>query len=94
MGFQFPASGEVRLFGRPPGDARSRLRIGYLPEVALYYPFMKGRELLELYGGLHQLSRAQLRERGEGFMGEIRHAADVRRIELKDRLETLREPKA
>ena len=37
--------------------------------------------------------RAQLRERGEGFMGEIRHAADVRRIELKDRLETLREPK-
>ena len=37
--------------------------------------------------------RAQLRERGQGFMGEIRHAADTRRIELKDRLETLRAPK-
>jgi len=37
--------------------------------------------------------RAQLRERGRGFMGEIRHAADTRRIELKDRLETLRAPK-
>ena len=38
--------------------------------------------------------RAQLRERGQGFMGEIRHAADARRIELKDRLETLRTPQA
>jgi len=37
--------------------------------------------------------RAQLRERGQGFMGEIRHAADSRRIELKDRLETLRAPR-
>ena len=38
--------------------------------------------------------RAQLRERGQVFMGEIRHAADARRIELKDRLDTLREPRA
>jgi gas vesicle protein len=37
--------------------------------------------------------RAQLRERGQGFMGEIRHAADTRRIELKDRLDTLRAPR-
>ncbi|OPZ18582.1 MAG: putative ABC transporter ATP-binding protein YxlF [candidate division BRC1 bacterium ADurb.BinA364] len=63
MGFHFPSSGSARLFGFAPGDTRSRERIGYLPEVALYYPFMKGRELLEFYGGLHGLSRAQLRER-------------------------------
>ena len=37
--------------------------------------------------------RAQLRERGENFMGEVRHAADTRRIELKDRLDTLRAPR-
>ena len=37
--------------------------------------------------------RTQLRERGEVFMGEIRHAADTRRIELKDRLDTLRAPR-
>jgi gas vesicle protein len=37
--------------------------------------------------------RAQLRERGQNFMGEIRHAADTRRIELNDRLYTLRAPK-
>jgi gas vesicle protein len=38
--------------------------------------------------------RAQLRERGQNFVGEVRQAADVRRIELKDRLDTLRAPKA
>ena len=37
--------------------------------------------------------RAELRERGQSFIGEIRHAADARRIELKDRLDTLREPR-
>jgi gas vesicle protein len=38
--------------------------------------------------------RAQLRERGQNFMGEVRQAADSRRIELKDRLDTLRAPRA
>jgi gas vesicle protein len=36
--------------------------------------------------------RAGLRERGQNFFGEIKQAADRRRIELKDRLETLRAP--
>ena len=38
--------------------------------------------------------RAELRDRGQGFLGEIRHAADARRIELKDRLDTMRAPRA
>jgi ABC-2 type transport system ATP-binding protein len=63
MGFQFPSAGTAELFGLPAGDARSRARLGYLPEVTLYYQFMKGRELLQLYGGLHGLSRVELRER-------------------------------
>jgi gas vesicle protein len=37
--------------------------------------------------------RGQLRERGQGFMSEVRHAADSRRIELRGRLETLRAPR-
>jgi ABC-2 type transport system ATP-binding protein len=63
MGFLFPKSGAVRVFGEPAGTARSRQRIGYLPEVALYYPFMKARELLELYGGLSGLRGAGLKRR-------------------------------
>ncbi len=63
MGFHFPSSGQVRLFGHAPGDIASRQRTGYLPEVSLYYPFMKGRELLELYGGLQGLTRSELKQR-------------------------------
>lgn len=37
--------------------------------------------------------RAELRERGQGFVSEVRQAADTRRIELKDRLDALRAPK-
>ena len=62
MGFLFPTSGEVKVFGEPAGKAESRSRMGYLPEVALYYPFMKARELLELYGGLHGLSKDYLKK--------------------------------
>ncbi|RMH27870.1 MAG: ABC transporter ATP-binding protein [Candidatus Hydrogenedentota bacterium] len=71
MGFIFPTSGEVCVFGQPAGSVESRRRIGYLPEVALYYPFMKARELLELYGGLHGLTRQQLKQRIPELLREL-----------------------
>jgi gas vesicle protein len=37
--------------------------------------------------------RAQLRVRGENFFDEVRHAADERKIELRQRLEYMREPR-
>ncbi len=37
--------------------------------------------------------RGKLRERGQGIMNDVRHAADSRKIELRGRLETLREPR-
>ena len=63
MGFIFPQAGQVRVFGETAGTVASRRRTGYLPEVSLYYPFMKAREVLELYGGLHGLGKKELRER-------------------------------
>ena len=79
MGFRFPDAGSVNVWGEKAGSTASRQRIGYLPEVALYYPFMKARELLELYGGLSGLTRGELRERipamlekvGLGGKGEV-----------------------
>lgn len=71
MGFMFPAGGSVRVFGKPAGTVESRRRIGYLPEVALYYPFMKARELLELYGGLAGMRRAELRLRIPPLLEEL-----------------------
>jgi len=37
--------------------------------------------------------RAELRARGENFVDEVRHAADERRIELRQRLDYMREPR-
>jgi gas vesicle protein len=37
--------------------------------------------------------RGEIRERGNVFLADIRHAADSRRIELQSRFEELRAPK-
>lgn len=80
MGFLFPRSGSLRVFGTPAGDARSRLRTGYLPEVALYYPFMKARELLELYGGLQGVSSRDLRTRIPAVLEQVGLAGRERQL--------------
>lgn len=71
MGFHFPTSGALRILSRPVPDVHVRSRIGYLPEVTQYYPFMKARELLELYGGLSGLTRRQLKERIPGLLAKV-----------------------
>ncbi len=37
--------------------------------------------------------RAELRARGDGFLADVRQAAEARRVELTDRLESLRAPR-
>lgn len=37
--------------------------------------------------------RAQIRDRGQSFFNEIRHAADERKIELRQRLDEMRAPR-
>jgi gas vesicle protein len=37
--------------------------------------------------------RAQLRDRGQSFFNEVRHAADERKIELRQKLDEMRAPK-
>jgi len=37
--------------------------------------------------------RGRLRDRGQGFVNDVRHAADARRIELRGRLESMRAPR-
>jgi gas vesicle protein len=39
------------------------------------------------------LMRSRLRERGQNFFYEVRHAADERKIELRQRLEDMRSPR-
>ena len=37
--------------------------------------------------------RTQLRDRGQNFFSDVRHAADERKIELRQRLESMRAPR-
>jgi gas vesicle protein len=37
--------------------------------------------------------RVQLRDRGQNFFNDVRHAADERRIELRQRLDAMRAPR-
>ncbi len=41
-----------------------------------------------------EVVRNDLRTRGEALVADVRHAAETRRIELSNRLEALREPRA
>lgn len=62
MGFIFPTSGGASAFGEEAGSKKARSRIGYLPEVALYYPFMTVGEILRLYAKLQGIGKKEMEE--------------------------------
>lgn len=68
MGFVEPTGGTCTLFGEKAGSIDSKKRIGYLPEVALYYPFLTPRETLTLYGELQGLKGKSLRNEVEQLL--------------------------
>lgn len=61
MGFVRPESGKASLFGLPAGSGAARSKVGYLPEVAMYYPYLTPLETLTLYGELQGMGGRSLR---------------------------------
>jgi ABC-2 type transport system ATP-binding protein len=57
-----PTSGEAWILGRPLGDLRTRARIGYLPELFRYQPWLSGREVLGVHCELAGLPRPTWKE--------------------------------
>jgi ABC-2 type transport system ATP-binding protein len=49
LGLVRPDAGEVMLLGRPHTDPRSRQRVGYLPELFRYQPWLSADEVLRLH---------------------------------------------
>lgn len=68
MGFVEPESGDCRIFGLPAGSVQAKGRVGYLPEVALYYPFLTPLETLTLYGELQGMRGKALREEAKTLL--------------------------
>ncbi|MBX3119065.1 MAG: ABC transporter ATP-binding protein [Fimbriimonadaceae bacterium] len=63
MGFVQPESGECEVFGLAAGSLEAKKQCGYLPEVALYYPYLTPLETMRLYGELQGL-------RGKALLNE------------------------
>ena len=66
-----PDAGEVSVFGGDPSDPTVRARIGYMPEVATYYPYLNARELLAFYGGICGLDAKAVRERTDSLLESV-----------------------
>jgi ABC-2 type transport system ATP-binding protein len=52
LGLASPTSGTGRILGAPLGDRAVRQRIGYLPELFRYQPWLRAREVLNLHAEL------------------------------------------
>ncbi len=83
IGLIRPTSGTVRLFGGDPSDAATRARIGYMPEMAYYYPYLNVRELLSFYGGVCGMEKKTVRSRTDELLEEV-ELADVAKRPLKE----------
>jgi ABC-2 type transport system ATP-binding protein len=57
MGLARPTSGRGTVLGAPLGDRLTRRRIGYLPELFRYQPWLRAREVLALHCDLAGLPK-------------------------------------
>jgi len=58
LGLSRPTAGEGEILGQPIGERRSRRRVGYLPELFRYQPWLTAREVLTLHCELTDIDRA------------------------------------
>lgn len=56
-GLVFPSSGKGQVLGRPLGDVKARLKLGYLPELFRYQEWMTGEDLVNFHTALYRLKR-------------------------------------
>ena len=52
VGLLAPTSGKITIDGRPSGDAVSKQKIGFMPEVPCFYERFTGMEFMRFCGGL------------------------------------------
>jgi ABC-2 type transport system ATP-binding protein len=58
LGLARPSGGSATILGSAIGDRRARARIGYLPELFRYQPWLRAREVLGLHAELAGMPRS------------------------------------
>ena len=71
LGLIRPTEGQVTVLGGSPSDPEVRARIGYMPEIAYYYPYLNARELLAFYGGICGLDVKTVRARSDELIETV-----------------------
>lgn len=71
LGLLRPTAGTVRLFGLDPSSPRAKARIGYLPELSHFHPYLTPRETLRYYGGLFDMPSTLRHERAERLLARV-----------------------
>ncbi|HEX4896902.1 MAG TPA: ABC transporter ATP-binding protein [Candidatus Limnocylindrales bacterium] len=80
LGLARPSGGKGRLLGAPLGDREARRRVGYLPELFRYQPWLRAREVLALHAdliGLQGPGRARAFDEVLGLVGLADRASDA-----------------
>jgi ABC-2 type transport system ATP-binding protein len=71
LGLARPTSGNGKVLGAPMGDLATRRKIGYLPELFRYQPWLKAREVLTLHGELIGLPRGRRKAAADEALGIV-----------------------
>ncbi|MBQ3288807.1 MAG: ABC transporter ATP-binding protein [Kiritimatiellae bacterium] len=82
LGLLRPTEGSVVVLGGDPTDPSVRAKIGYMPEIAYYYPYLNARELLSFYGGICGMDAKTVRERADELLEAV-GLADAAKRPLK-----------
>lgn len=79
LGLLRPDTGAIEIFGRPGFEPAAREKLGYLPEHPYFYPHLTGRELVDYFGRLFGIPRAERRRRTEMLLERVgmAHKADA-----------------
>ncbi|MCK4691433.1 MAG: ABC transporter ATP-binding protein, partial [Desulfuromonadales bacterium] len=67
----FADSGNVTLFGQPPGSKKVQRRIGFLPENPYFYDYLTAEELLWFAGTSCGMDRATIRRRSAELFEQV-----------------------
>ncbi len=71
LGLARPTGGSGRLLGAPLGNRSVRRRVGYLPELFRYQPWMRARDVLQLHCELAGIERGRWRDEIDGALATV-----------------------
>ena len=63
LGLLYPTGGRLSVMGRSPRAVETKREIGYLPEDSYLYKYLTAEEMLDFFGSLFNLSRADRKNR-------------------------------